>query len=808
MSKLSEQRKLAAIMFTDMVGYSALSQRDSKLAVELLDEHRALLREIFPKFNGTEIKTIGDAFLVEFNSALEAAQCAIAIQRALAKRDADAPAERQIQVRIGIHIGDVVHRGDDVYGDGVNIASRIEPLADAGGICVSMDVERQIRNALETRFEKLAATELKNISVAMDLFRIILPWERRKSEVRDQKAAVREQAPAPTTKRLLLIGGVIIVALVVGLLVFQIIRGRSTSTPRQDGSVARTEPATVIPDKSIAVLPFENLSRDPDNAFFTDGVQDEILTDLSKIADLKVISRTSVMQYKSGVARNLRKIGEELGVAHVVEGSVQRAANKIRVNAQLIDARTDAHLWAQTYDRDLADVFAIQSEIAKTIADQLQAKLSPNEKKAIEQPPTTDLAAFDLYGRAKSLLLTRAFSVTGEKDTRKAIELLDEAVKHDPLFFDAYCQLAEAHEAAYAVLGYDHTPARLALAEAALQAATRLRPDVGETHLARASYLYYGRRDYDDALAELESARRALPNDPRILELTGYILRRRGDQEEGLRNLQHAVELDPRNFFTLQQIALSYQHLGRYAEAIAALDRALSIVPDNVETRTQRALFELFWKGDARPLHQTIESILAQGPSAITSTADTWFDCALAERDPAAAERALAALGHSPWWSEGGIDLSHSFGEGLLARMTKDEARARAAFEAARTEQEKIVQAQPDYGPPLCVLAMIDAALGRKELAVEEGRRAIALTPLEKDISNGSRVLQYFAITAAWAGDKELALQQLETGLRAPGASQMLSYGALKLLPLWDPLRGDPRFEKIVQSQAPKNSTK
>ena len=197
-----------------------------------------------------------------------------------------------------------------------------------------------------------------------------------------------------------------------------------------------------IGEKSIAVLPFENLSRDPDNAFFTDGVQDEILTDLAKIADLKVISRTSVMQYKSGVARNLRKIGEELGVAHVVEGSVQRAANKIRVNAQLIDARTDAHLWAQTYDRDLADVFAIQSEIAKAIADQLQAKLSPNEKKAIEQPPTTDLAAFDLYSRAKSLLLTAGFSATSEPDRRKAIELLDEAVKRDPSFFDAYCQLA------------------------------------------------------------------------------------------------------------------------------------------------------------------------------------------------------------------------------------------------------------------------------------------------------------------------------------------------------------------------------
>jgi tetratricopeptide (TPR) repeat protein len=298
--------------------------------------------------------------------------------------------------------------------------------------------------------------------------------------------------------------------------------------------------------------------------------------------------------------------------------------------------------------------------------------------------------------------------------------------------------------------------------------------------------------------------RRVLPNDPRIFELTGYILRRRGQQEEGLRNLQRAVELDPRNFFTLQQIAVSYQGLGHYAEGIAALDRALSIVPDNVETRAARAQYELCWKGDTRPLHQTIDSILGQGPSAVASAADTWFFCALAERDSAAAERALVALGDNPCWGDGPISLSRRFGEGLLARMTKDEARAHAAFEAARTQQEKRVQAQPDYGPTLCVLAMIDAALGRKELALEEGRRAIVLTPLEKDVYDGSGVLQYFAITAAWTGEKELALQQLETGLRAPAASLVLSYGALKLLPFWDPLRRDPRFEKIVVSLAPK----
>ena len=510
------------------------------------------------------------------------------------------------------------------------------------------------------------------------------------------------------------------------------------------------------------------------------------------------------MHYKSGAPRNLREIGQQLGVAHILEGSVQRAANKIRVNAQLIDARNDAHQWAQTYDRDLADVFAIQSEIAKAIADQLQAKLSPNEKRAIERPPTTDLAAFDLYSRAKSILLTASFSATSEPNLRKAIELLDEAVKRDPSFFDAYCQLARAHEQLYAVSGVDHTPARLALAEAAVQAATRLRPDAAETHLARAQYLYYGLRDYSGALAELEIARQALPNDPRLFELTGYILRRRGQQEEGLQNLQRAVELDPRNFLTLQQIAVSYQNLGRYAETIAALDRVLAIMPDNVETRATRGEYYIYWKADTRPLQQTIDAILAQGSGAIASAAPSWFVCALAERDPAAAERALLALGDNPCWGEGTIILSRSFGEGLLARMTKDEARARTAFEAARAQQEKIVQAQPDYGPKLCVLAMIDAALGRNDLALDEGRRAIALTPLEKDTINGSYVLQYFAITAAWAGDKELALQQLEAGLRAPQASEMLSYGALKLFPVWDPLRGDPRFEQIVTSLAPK----
>ena len=689
---------------------------------------------------------------------------------------------------MGIHSGPVNEISDlneqaNLAGAGINIAHRVMDCADAGHIFLSQHVAEDLAEYERWRpfLHDIGTFEVKHgarINVTNlysdDVGNPNLPSKLQ--AVKRHRALVRWAAVA------------------IGLLVVAALAAAVFSFLRK--APARSL-ATAV-EKSIAVLPFENLSEEKANAFFAEGVQDEILTYLAKIADLKVISRTSVMQYMSGAPRNLREIGQQLGVAHVVEGSVQRAANKVRVNAQLIDARTDAHLWAQTYDRDLADVFAIQSEIAKAIADQLQAKLSPNEKKAIEQPPTTDLAAFDLYSRAKSILLTASFSATSEPNLRKAIELLDEAVKRDPSFFDAYCQLARAHEQLYAVSGVDHTPARLALAEAAVQAATRLRPDAAETHLARAQYLYYGLRDYAGALAELEIARRALPNDPRLFELTGYILRRRGQQEEGLQNLQRAVELDPRNFLTLQQIAISYQNLGRYAETIAALDRVLAIMPDNVETRATRGEYYIYWKADTRPLQQTIDAILAQGSGAIVSAAPSWFVCALAERDPAAAERALVALGDNPCWGEGTIILSHSFGEGLLARMTKDEARARTAFEAARAQQEKIVQAQPDYGPKLCVLAIIDAALGRKDLALDEGRRAIALTPLEKDAINGSYVLQYFAITAAWAGDKELALQQLEAGLRAPQASEMLSYGALKLFPVWDPLRGDPRFEKIV----------
>jgi TolB-like protein/Flp pilus assembly protein TadD len=718
----------------------------------------------------------------------------MAIQRALAKRNADAPAERQIQVRIGVHIGDVVHRGGDVYGDGVNIASRIESLAAAGGICVSMDVERQIRNALEARFEKLAPTELKNISVPMDLFRIVMPWER---DTRLTTGLEKTEHGA-TTRRMpwheVVLALLLVAALIAGGFFF--LRHRAS---QQASNATASSPVGSVPAKSLAVLPFENLSRDPDNQFFTDGVQDEILSDLSKVADLRVISRTSVMQYKAGAQRNLREIAQQLGVAHVVEGSVQRAANKVRVIAQLIDARKDAHLWAQTYDRDLADVFAIQSEIAKAIADQLQAKLSPAEKSAIEQRPTSDIAAFELYSRANDLILNLGFSSMQVPNVRAGIDLLNQALARDPSFFAAQCQLARAHDTLYALR--EHTPEQRALAEAALKAAFQLRPDAGEAHLARATHLYQAYRDYDGALAELDIVRGTLPNAPGIFELTGYIARRRGAQEEGVRNLQHAVELDPRNFFTLQQLALSYKLLHRYAEEIATLDRALSIKPDDPEAKGARGLAFFDWKADTQMLHQTIDEIRTKNPGAVKSVADVWFICALAERDSVAAEAALGALGEGRLFGANSTSFDAGFGRALLARMLKDQNKARSAFNAIRPEQEKIVQSQPDYGPPVCILALIDAGLGRKEEAEREIRHAVDLVPMEKDSLNGADMIQYSAIVAAWVGEKDVALQNLAKAAQLPG---FVTYGRLKLLPWWDPLRGDPRFDKIVASLAPK----
>jgi TolB-like protein/tRNA A-37 threonylcarbamoyl transferase component Bud32 len=544
----------------------------------------------------------------------------------------------------------------------------------------------------------------------------------------------------------------------------------------------------------IAVLPFENLSTDPENAFFADGVQDEILNDLAKIANLKVISRTSVMQYKGGAKRNLRQIANELGVAHVVEGNVQRAANRVRVSAQLIDAKTDTHLWAESYDRPLGDIFAIQSDIAKAIAGQLQVKLSPAEKAAIGQPPTSNLIAYDRYLRARKLGATQTGRVPAEM--REVIRLLDQAVAYDPTFVLAYCDLARAHAYAYH-LGVDRTPARVTLAKAARDAALRLGPDRGEPHLAAADVAFHCDLDYETALKEVEIARRALPNAADVFALPAYIHRRQGHWENCANDLERAVQLDPRNVWLLQDTAQTYQFLRRFPEAAATWDRTLSVVPGDPNTRVYRALVDMDSQADVHPMHDVIQKIISEDPSAVDAIPEHWLYLTLCRRDAVEMGRALASLP-----PEGIVRrdllMPRSFCEGLIARTRGDARAAETAFTGARVEMEKILREQPDYAQALCVMGMSDAALGHKEDAIREGRRAVELLPVTKDMMAGGVVLANLAIIYAWVGEKDLALEQLATAIRFP-SSNFLSYGQLKLHPFWDPLRGDPRFERIVE---------
>jgi adenylate cyclase len=787
-----EIRKLAAIMFTDMVGYSALSQGDDKLALQLLEEHRELLRKIFPEFNGTEIKTIGDAFLVEFQSALEAAQCAIAIQRALAKRNADAPAERQIQVRIGVHIGDVVHRGGDVYGDGVNIASRIEPLAGAGGICVSMDVERQIRNAVETRFEKLAPTELKNISVPMELFRIVLPWEKQPAFA----TRPRTISDARSSNKRIWIAGAVILLLIVGIGWWWSTRPhKNLASSAPEGSQSQN-----IPEKSIAVLPFDNLSSDKENAYFAEGIQDEILTDLAKVADLKVISRTSVMQYRNAAARNLREIGQQLGVAHVLEGSVQRAGNEVRVNTQLINAHTDAHEWAEKYDRPINHVFAIQTEIANAIVQQLQAHLSPSEKAAIAEAPTKDLVAFDLFRRAR-ILDDEVNDPGSGPGLFQGLSLLEEAVRRDPNFYLAYCLMAEIDLDLYWG-GFDHTPGRRDHALSALKQAEGINPDAGDVHLQKADYAYHGFRDYETARSELELARKSLPNSSRLYTMIAAIDRRQARWDEAVRNFDRAVELDPRDFTTLSEAGYTYGALHRYPRASQLIQQAAALSPKDPFVRAALAESPFLERADIGPLRTELNKILAEGKEVASHVAGYFIECALAEHDHTAAVKALDLVP-----ADGTIDSRYDMSwprdwhVGLVAHCFNEETAAKNAFNSARTVAAKTVSEQPEYASAWTILGVIDAGLGRKSEAIAEGKRACELLPLSKDGWDGVGFVSYLALIYSWVGEKGLALDQLEISAKAPNG---ITYGELKLNPTWNALRGDPRFEQIVASLAPK----
>jgi len=570
--------------------------------------------------------------------------------------------------------------------------------------------------------------------------------------------------------------------------------GRYSATPLSKPAEASA--------KSVAVLPFENLSDDKQNTYFADGVQDQILTKLSKVSALRVISHTSVRQYKSGVPRNLSEIGHQLGVTFILEGSVQRANNRLRIAAQLSDVRTGSQVWAETYDRTAADLFAIQSELAESIVAQLETKLSPEQKAEIEERPTQDLVAFELYLQAKQIVDSYLIADDVRAALLSALQSLDQAIKRDPDFVSAYCYIGRANNLLY-FFDLDPTPDRVLLAEAAVKAALRLRPESAEAHFAQADFLFRCHRDYDAALQELAIARPGLPNDTAFFILSGYINRRRNNWAQAERDFATAVALDPRNPNAYNLLADTYNLQRRHLLAAQVYERVLA-----AGERTPI----VFFRRDSSLFNGTgnstgLRDVLGRNPDMDVGGGQTpvRIFLALIDGNYQEAERVLAT---SPREDFQDIDYSFYFPkawfEAIIARAKGDSARAISAFSNARAILEQRLRFKPEHARTIAVLAQVDAGLGQKQLAIREAQHAVDLMPISKDIYDGALVLEGLAQVYTWSNEADRAIDLLQKLVGMPGYT---NYARLKLHPMWNPLRGDPRFVKIVNSLAPKDAS-
>jgi adenylate cyclase len=540
------RRQLAAIMFTDLVGYTALTQKNEALAMELLEEHRKLLRPFFTKHNGKEIKTIGDAFLVEFASALEAIRCAFDIQQSQREINSGRPPNKKIQLRIGIHVGDVIHQQNDVYGDAVNVASRIEPLAMPGGICVTRQVYDHIKNKFEFPLSSLGKKELKNVSEAIEVYRVTFPWE-----------------------------------------------------TKDDGESA-------LDSHRVAVLPFVNMSPDPHDEFFADGLTEELIDRLSQVRELEVIARTSIMSYKKK-EKKAAEIGRELRVGALVEGSVRKAGIKVRITAQLINANTEAHLWSSRYDRDLEDIFAVQSDIASKVSEELRVQLVDSEKRKLQRRETESTEAYTNFLRGRELLREGS-----ESSLRQAVGLFERAVELDPSFARAYSGLAACYQR-LGNDGYDPWEESIAKAKVPLTKALDLDPDLAEAHAAL-SVMSFNEDDLPKAEAEARRAIELNPSLPEAYESLGNVMATKGAVDETVRLVETYYRLDPIRPSYVRDLGMAYFYSGRESEALQHWERTAQLAPAG----TYRVMAEYYLsKGNykkARELHSMVEKLQPTNP--------------------------------------------------------------------------------------------------------------------------------------------------------------------------------------------------
>lgn len=778
--------ELGHVLCTDIVGYSKLSiEQQKQLLADLTAIARATEQFRRAEAHGKLIRLpTGDGMvLVFFTSPQAPVECALEVAAAL-------KANGRIPLRMGIHSGPVeqvrdVNDSSNIAGAGINMAQRVMDCGDAGHILLSQRVAEDLAHYDRWRphLIDLGDVTVKH-GVNVHVFNLHLdglgngatPAKIQKQ--REEQAVAGKKARSRTLRKSGLVAGGVVAVLIAAAAYF----GLTRFAPQLRHA------ASALSEKTIAVLPFDSFTEDKENAYFTDGMQDEILTDLSKIADLKVISRSSVMQYR-GVARNLKEIGKALQVAYVLEGSVQKVGNRIRINTQLIDTRTDAHVWAEKFDRDLSDIFAIQSELAEKIVNQLRLSLTPREKAAISDRTTTNAQAYDLYLKSKEPK-QRALGYNFPKEEYLAAEqFINQALTLDPNFAIGYCQLMDLEIHMYWL--HDHDPARKRKAEEALQTAMRLRPDVGEVRLAQGTFLYQN-DDFDQARAAFEVAGRMLPNNGEVHQAMAKIDRRRGQWNEALGELQKASEVDPHNPEVYEDLAATYAGLRQYSEALRIVARALGAFPDNAVRFKLAQLSFAFSAGDTQQCRALLDSVPAGfNPNGVVSY---WrFQVAYLDRDWAEAKRIVDVSAGLP---PQGYTVPFAFLYGQIARGQRDNEKAKEQFAAARQSLQEIAAKRPDDIEVQINSALCDAALGRADDAVAEAKAVVAKRPISQDEGAGVYAVVSLAKVYAWAGKKDQAIEQLASVIMMPDA---IDTGELQKNADWDDLRGDPRFEKLVE---------
>jgi TolB-like protein/class 3 adenylate cyclase/Tfp pilus assembly protein PilF len=804
------QLELGHVLFMDVVGYSKL----------LVNEQRELLQQLGQIVRNTEQVRIAEASgkliripagdgmaLVFFNSPEAPVRCAIEISKKLKEHP-------RVRLRMGIHSGPVnqvrdVNDRTNVAGAGINTAQRVMDCGDAGHILLSRHIaedlghyrqwQPHLHDLGECTVKHGARIHLVNFYNG-ELGNPELPekFRRGRGGKRLLLGRISRSEISLLKGRWALIAAalaIIIGAIVVAILLFL---SRPSIKPASAiiSKASSVPAAAAIPEKSIAVLPFENRSDDKQNAYFADGIQDEILTNLAKIADLRVISRTSVIQYKSGAERNLREIGQQLGVAHILEGSVQRSSNRVRVTAQLIDARTDTHQWAERYDRDLADVFAIQSEIAKAIAGQLEAKLSPQEQARVEQRPTGNTEAYAFYLRANQIARNPD---TLLEDYKAAVQLYMQAITLDPDFALAHARLAST---CAAIFHFDEpldSWKRKALAEAEI--ALRLQPNLTEGHFALGQCVYWMDQDYERALGQFDIASQLSPNNGDVGLLIAAIKRRQGKWQDSLEAFEKVAKIDPQNPNIVRNLVFTNTAMRRWPEAARWAERLRAMAPASIVAKIQSGYVDFWWKGDTRLLKSLLNQVAAETDPDGAVTSCRW-DVAMIDRDFAAARTALQTSDLNEISYTNGGATPKTFLRGCIELAEGRQAQAQKLFELARPNFEKAVEEAPLNADRHANLGWFYAFAGRKDDAIREGQRAVELKPESKDAVDGAIMNCYLALIYARVGENDLALQLVERLLRTPGAVDSADYSItlndLKYRWEWDPIRGDPRFQKLI----------